>query len=140
MDSKSGLIHSAETTAAHVHDLTPAADLLHGEETVVYADAGYQGIEKREEMQGRGICFRVAMRPGKRRVLPDTPEGRLDDLVETAKAHIRAKGEHPFRVIKQQFGFQKTRLRGMLENSCKVNVLATLSNLFMARCRLLCSS
>jgi hypothetical protein len=40
-----------------------------------------------------------AMRPGKRRVLPDTPEGRLDDLVETAKAHIRAKVEHPFRVI-----------------------------------------
>ena len=80
-------------------DLTPAADLLHGEETVVYADAGYQGIEKRDEMQGRGIGFRVAMRPGKRRVLPDTPEGRLDDLVETAKAHIRAKVEHPFRVI-----------------------------------------
>jgi len=39
------------------------------------------------------------MRPGKRRVLPDTPEGRLDDLVETAKAHIRAKVEHPFRLI-----------------------------------------
>jgi hypothetical protein len=75
-----------ETTAAHVHDLTPAADLLHGEETVDYADAGYQGIEKREEMQGRGIGFRVAMRPGKRRVLPDTPEGQLDDLVETAIA------------------------------------------------------
>ena len=89
----------AVSTAAHVHDLTPAADLLHGEETVVYADAGYQGIEKRDEMQGRGIGFRVAMRPGKRRVLPDTPEGRLDDLVETAKAHIRAKVEHPFRVI-----------------------------------------
>ena len=59
---------------------------------------------------------------------------------ETAKAHIRAKGEHPFRVIKQQFGFQKTRLRGMLKNSCKVNVLAALSNLFMERRRLLCSS
>jgi IS5 family transposase len=103
-----------ETTAANVHDLTPAADLLHGEETVVYADAGYQGIEKRPEMEGKTIGFRVAMRPGKRRALPDTPEGRLDDLVETAKAHIRARGEHPFRVIKQQFGFQKTRLRGML--------------------------
>ena len=114
VDSESGLIHSVATTAANVHDLTPAAELLHGEETVVYADAGYQGIEKREEMQGRGIGFRIAMRPGKRRVLPDTPEGRLDDLVETAKAHIRAKGEHPFRVMKQQFGFQKTRLRGML--------------------------
>lgn len=138
VDSESGLIHSVETTAANVHDLTPAADLLHGEETVVYADAGYQGLEKREEMQGRGIGFRIAMRPGKRRVLPDTPEGRLDDLIETAKAYIRAKGEHPFRVMKQQFGFQKTRLRGILKNRCKVNVLAALSNLFMARYELLC--
>jgi len=138
VDSESGLIHSVETTAANVHDLTPAADLLHEEETVVYADAGYQGLEKREEMQGRGIGFRIAMRPGKRRVLPHTPEGRLDDLIETAKAHIRAKGEHPFRVMKQQFGFQKTRLRGMLKNRCKVNVLAALSNLFMARYELLC--
>jgi IS5 family transposase len=138
VDSESGLVHSVETTAANVHDLTPAAELLHGEETVVYADAGYQGIEKRSEMQGKGIGFRVAMRPGKRRALPDTPEGRVDDLVETAKAHFRAKVEHPFRVIKQQFGFQKTRLRGMLKNRCKVKVLAALSNLFMARHELLC--
>ena len=84
-------------------------------------------------MQCREIGFRVAMRPGKCRVLPDTPDGRLDDLVETAKAHIRAKGEHPFRVNKQQFGLQKTRLRGMLKNSCKVNVLAALSNLGACR-------
>jgi IS5 family transposase len=140
VDKDSGLIHSVETTAANVHDLTPAADLLHGEETVVYADAGYQGVEKRADMQGKGIGFRVAMRPGKRRALPDTPEGRLDDLFETAKAHVRAKVEHPFRVIKQQFGFQKTRLRGMIKNRCKVNVLAALSNLFMARRRLLCSA
>jgi IS5 family transposase len=123
-----------------VHDLTPAAELLHGEEIVVYADAGYQGIEKRTEMQGRGIGFRIAMRPGKRRVLPDTPEGRVDDLIETAKAHFRAKVEHPFRVIKRQLGIQKTRLRGMLKNRCKVNVLAALSNLFMARHELLCKT
>ncbi len=140
VDKDNGLIHSVETTAANVHDLTPAPELLHGEETVVYADAGYQGIEKRDEMQGKAIGFRVAMRPGKRRALPDTPEGRLDDLIETAKAHIRAKGEHPFRVIKRQFGFQKTRFRGMLKNSCKVNVLAALANLFMARHLLLCKT
>jgi IS5 family transposase len=140
VDKENGLIHSIETTSANVHDLTPASELLHGEETVVYADSGYQGIEKREEMKGKAIGFRVAMRPGKRRALPDTPEGRLDDLIETAKAHIRAKGEHPFRVIKRQFGFQKTRLRGMLKNSCKVNVLAALANLFMARHLLLCKT
>lgn len=138
VDKDSGLIHSVETTAANVHDLTPAADLLHGEEEVVYADAGYQGIEKRPEMEGKSTTFRVAMRPGKRRALPNTADGRLDDLIETAKAHIRAKGEHPFRVIKQQFGFQKTRLRGMVKNRCKVNVLAALTNLFLVRHQLLC--
>jgi IS5 family transposase len=55
-------------------------------------------------------------------------------------AHIRAKVENPFRVIKGQFGFQKSRLRGMLKNSCKVNVLAALANLFMARHQLPCKT
>ncbi len=76
---------------------------------MVYGDAGYQGIAKRPEMASKTMDFRVAMRPGKRRSLPETAEGKLQDLVETAKAHIRSKVEHPFRVIKQQFGFQKTR-------------------------------
>lgn len=48
----SGLIHSVETTAANVHDLTPAAELPHGIEEVVYADACYQGIGNRPEMEG----------------------------------------------------------------------------------------
>jgi IS5 family transposase len=99
VDKDSGLIHSVVTTAANVHDLPPAAELLHGDEEVVYADAGYQGIAKRPKMTSKTTEFRVAMRPGKRRALPDTPDGRLQDLIETAKAHVRAKGEHPFRVI-----------------------------------------
>ena len=137
VDKDTGLIHSVVTTAANVHDLTPAAELLHGEEQVVYADAGYQGIGKRPEMAGKSTEFWVAMHPGKRRALPDTPDGKLQDLVETAKAHIRAKGEHPFRVVKQQFGFQKTKLRGRVKNRCKVNVLVALTNLFLARRQLL---
>ncbi len=140
VDKDTGLIHSVETTAANVHDLTPAAELLHGEEEVVYADAGYQGIEKREEMEGKATTFRTAMRPGKRKLLPKTPEGWVDEWCERAKAHIRAKVEHPFRVIKQQFGFQKTRLRGMRKNGCKVNVLAALTNLFLARRKLLATT
>ena len=123
-----------------MHDLTVAAELLHGEEEVVYGDAGYQGIAKRPEMVGKTAEFRVAMRPGKRRLLPETPDGRLQDLIETAKAHIRSKVEHPFRVIKQQFGFQKTTLRGLAKNRCKINVLAALSNLFQARKQLLATA
>ena len=128
------------TTAANVHDLTPAAELLHGDEEVVYAGAGYQGIAKRPIMTSKTTEFRVAMRPGKRRALPDTSDGRLQDLIETAKAHLRAKDEHPFRVIKQQFGFQKTQLRGMAKNSREVNVIGALTNLFLPRRQLLAES
>ena len=85
-DKASGMIHSVETTTANVHDITQAAQLLHGEEDVVYGYAGYQGIDKRAEIADKSITFRVAMRPGKRRVLPKTPDGRLLDLVETALA------------------------------------------------------
>jgi len=77
------------------------------------------------------------MRPGKRRALPDTPEGKLQDLIETAKAHIRSRVEYPFRVIKQQFGFQKTRLRGLTKNRCKIHVLTALTNLYLTRGHLL---
>jgi IS5 family transposase len=63
VDKDSGLIHSIVTTAASVHDLTPAAELLHGEEDVVYADADYQGIDKRPEMKGKTAILWVAMRP-----------------------------------------------------------------------------
>jgi IS5 family transposase len=133
VDKDSGLTHSVVTTAVNMHDLTPAAWLLHGDEEVVYGDAGYQGIAKRPEMAGTAAEFRLAVRPGKRRARPDTPDGRLQDLIEAAKAHVRAKVEHLFRVIVQQFGFQQTQLRGLAKNRCKVNVLAALTNLFLAR-------
>jgi IS5 family transposase len=133
VDTDSGMIHAFVSTPANVQDLTPAPELLNGDEEVVYGDAGYQGIAKRPEMAGKTAQFRVAMRPGKRRALPDTPDGRLQDLIEAAKAHVRAKVEHPFRVIKQQFGFQKTKLRGMTKNRCKINVMAALTNLYLVR-------
>lgn len=99
VDKDSGLIHSVVTTATNVHDLTPAGGLLHGDEEVVYADAGYQGIAKRSEMASRPATLRVAMRPGELGAMTDTPDGWLPDLFETAKAHVRAKGQHPFRLL-----------------------------------------
>ena len=140
VDKDNGLIHSIETTSANVHDLTPAAADLHGKEVVFYADSGYLGFEKREEMNGQAVGFRVAKRPGRLRALPDTPDGRVDDLIETAKAHIRAKGMPSSRVNRRQFVFQKTRLRSRHRNGCKVNVVAALANLLMARHVLLCKT
>ncbi|MCP9855265.1 MULTISPECIES: transposase [unclassified Synechococcus] len=140
MDKDSGLIHSVVTTVASVHRLTPSADLLHGNEQVVFGDAGHQGIAMRSAMVGKSMEFRVAIRPGIRRSLPNNPDGKLQDLIEAAKAHIRAKVEHPIRVIKQQYCFQVTRLWGMAKNRCMVNVLAALTNLFLAWRHLLATS
>lgn len=133
VDNDSGLIHSLATTA-NVHDLSQAARLLHVEAEVEHADAGYQGIAKRLEMAGKSIMFCVAMLPGKRRAHADKPDGSLQDLIEVDKALISAKGEHPFLVIKQQFGFQKTRLRSMAKSRFKVKALASVTNLILTRC------
>ena len=75
VDPETGIVHSMSTTAANAHDVTEARNLLHGGETVVWGDAGYQGVGKREENLGREVEWQVAMRPGKRRKLePGSPE------------------------------------------------------------------
>jgi IS5 family transposase len=94
-------------TAANVNDVTPGSALVHGEESDVFADAYYQDVAKREETQGIQAQCHGAMRLGKRRVLDKAaPMGRVLDELEHVKARIRTKVEHPFRVIKRQFGFR----------------------------------
>lgn len=136
VDADSGLVHTVIGTAANVNDVTQGHGLLHGEETDVFADAGYQGAMKRPE--ATGVAWHVAMRPGKRRVL-DKSRGshQLVEQVEKIKAGIRAKVEHPFRVIKCQFGFVKVRYRGLAKNTAQLVTLFALSNLWMARKRLI---
>lgn len=138
VDADSGLVHTVVGTAANVNDVTQAGALVHGEETDVFADAGYQGVAKREEVQGIQANWHVAMRPGKRRALDkDTPMGAVLEQLEHVKARIRAKVEHPFRVIKRQFGHVKVRYRGLAKNTAQLHTLFALSNLWMARRRLL---
>jgi IS5 family transposase len=141
VDADSGLVHTGVGTAANVNDVPQASALVHGEETDVFADAGYQGVAKREETQDIKANLHVAMRWGKRRVLDKaTPMGRVLDELEHVKARIRAKVEHPFRVIKRQFGFVKVRYRGLMKNTAQLHTLFALSNLWMARHRLLQST
>jgi IS5 family transposase len=132
VDAESGLVHTVIGTAANVHDINAAQALLHGHETDVYADAGYQGIEKR--CKANSVRWHVAMKPGKRRQL--NLNDRLDaiyDEIERLKAGIRAKVEHPFRVLKRQFGYTKTRYRGLTKNTAQITTLFVLGNLWMAR-------
>ena len=102
----------------------------------MFADAGYQGAAKRVE--ATSVDWHVAMRPGKRRALDkQSPWGSLLDKAEQLKASVRAKVEHPFRVIKCQFGFTKVRYKGLAKNTAQLVTLFALSNLWMARKRII---
>ena len=136
VDADSGLVHTVIGTAANVCDVTQGHGLLHGQEAVVFADAGYQGADKRAE--ATGVQWHVAMRPGKRRGLDKYSSwGKLLDKAEQLKASVRAKVEHPFRIIKCQFGFTKVRYKGLTKNTAQLVTLFALSNLWMARRQLL---
>ena len=138
VDADSGLVHTVVGTAANVNDVTQAHALVHGAETDVFADAAYQGVGKRDETQDIEVNWHVAMRPGKRKVLDkSTPMGAIMDKLEQAKARIRAKVEHPFRVIKRQFGHVKVRYRGLAKNTAQLHTLFALSTLWMVRRTLL---
>ncbi len=138
VDAESGLVHTVIGTAANVNDVTQAAALLHGQEDVVFADAGYRGVGKREETRDLKVAWHIAMRPGQRRALDLTRAvDRLLDKVEQLKASARAKVEHPFRVVKQQFGYAKVRYRGLAKNTARLTMLFALSNLWMVRRQLL---
>jgi IS5 family transposase len=130
VDDALGLIHSITTTPANVHDITQADRLLHGEESRVWGDAGYQGIQKRTEHEGRDVDWHVAMRPGKRRKLVS---GSNEASAEKIKAQVRAKVEHPFRYIKRVFGYDKVRYRGMVKNNERLHMLAAFTNLIVGK-------
>ena len=135
-DAESGLVHTVRGTSGNVNDVVEANSLLHGEEVQVFADAGYQGAHKRPDAR-KGVTWHVAMRPGKRRALDKTSElGQILNRIEQLKAGVRAKVEHPFRVIKRQFGHVKVRYRGLKKNTAQLHTLFALSNLWMARKKL----
>ena len=98
-DRDSTLVHTVVVSAANVADITQTAELLHGEEQQVYADAGYTGVEK---------------------------EARK--AVEKAKASVRAFVEHPFHIVKNLFRYRKVRYRGLAKNGHQLYTLFGLAN------------
>jgi IS5 family transposase len=135
VDVESGLVHTVTTTAANTADVTQTEHLMHGEEQLVLADAGYTGAEKR--LAGRDLDVHVAAKRGKVKAIRNDGWREAVLALETLKARIRARVEHPFRVIKRQFGYTKVRFRGLAKNAAQVLTLFALSNLWMARRRLL---
>lgn len=132
VDAASGLVHTLVGTAANVGDVTQAHALLHGEESTALGDAGYQGVEKREENRDTPVKWLVAMKRSLRKALPDDELGRKTEAFEKAKASLRAKVEHPFHVVKNRFKHRKTRYRGLAKNTAQLYSLFGLANLLLA--------
>ena len=136
-DAESGLVHTVRGTSGHVSDIAEANSLLHGNESIAFGDAGYQGIDKRPDAKA-DVIWHVAMRPGKRRALnKENAADAMIDQAEKLKAAIRAKAKHVIRVIKRQFGFVKVRYRGLKKNTAQLFTLFALSNLWMVRSKLM---
>ena len=124
-----GLVQSVEVTAANVPDHQVLEDLLTGDEPVVLADRGYDYPQVHEFLKGHGIQDAVARRryPGQQKGL------QALQRFNRSVARLRARGEHAFRVLKCQFGFRKTRYRGLTKNGAQLTTLFALVNLYMKR-------
>jgi len=137
VDAESGLVHTVTTTPANEHDVTQTHALLHGEEEDVFGDSGYLGANKRDELKGIDVNWHLAMKPSQKKAIRNKGTRRIVDRIEKLKASIRSKVEHPFRVVKCQFGYAKVRYRGLAKNSAQILTLFALSNLWMARNKLI---
>ena len=128
VDVDSGVTHSLDTTTAKIHDSQVWDDLLHGDEDSVWADKGYVSAEREAEFKAAGKIWGVMRK---------APKGGdmhpLDTRINRIIASVRAKVEHPFRVIKRQFGHVKTRYRGLAKNRAQLFTLFALGNLFLVR-------
>ncbi|MEB1124942.1 IS5 family transposase [Xanthomonas campestris pv. campestris] len=137
VDEFSGLVHHVHCTAANVADVTVTHALLHGKEDSVFGDSGYTGADKREELQDCEAAFFIAAKRSVLQAIGNKRERAREQRWEHFKASVRAKVEHPFRVIKRQFGYTKVRYRGLAKNTAQVLTLFALSNLWMKRKQLM---
>jgi len=132
VDADSGTVHSLEATTAKTHDSQVWDELLHGNETSVWADKGYVHAEREAAFSKDGEAFWGVMRRASKGGTLDP----LDEQINRIIAKVRAKVEHPFRILKRQFGHVKTRYRGLTKNRAHLFTLFALGNLFLVRRKL----
>lgn len=132
VDSRTKVIHAVAATAANVHDAHLLPDLLHGEETKVWGDSAYQG-----QSEAIAACAPNAQDMTNRRYRRKGEVDEVERAKNKTKSSVRAKVEHPFLVIKQVFGFAKTRYRGLEKNAHRLFVTCALTNLYLMRRHLL---
>ncbi len=127
-DMESGLIHSCAVSTAKVADVEMMGDLLHWNEAAVLGDKGYVSKENKKWARANGIFWGVLDRRGPKRKISSGQKKRNNKL-----SKIRAKVEHPFRIIKDLWGHRKTRYKGLKKNESQMKILCGLTNLYLAR-------
>ncbi len=132
VDAKSGLVHHIETTAAKTNDRVPFHDLLHGEEKALFGDKAYGKQEDKRTARANGILWAISDRG-----VPNHPLSSSQRKRNRKFSSVRAKVEHPFQVIKCQWGFAKVRYKGLFKNTMQLFALFFLANLFRVRKTLL---
>ena len=131
VDSREGVVHSVCTSAASVADVHLLPDLLHGAERKVWGDAGYQG----QSEAIREVAPHAQDMTCRRTKFKDYVD-QVARRKNTTKSRVRAKVEHPFRILKRIFGFDKVRYRGLAKNHNRLCACFALVNLYLHRKRL----
>lgn len=135
VDAGSGYVHTITGTAANVHDIAETAKLIREDDEVVYGDSGYSGAAKREEIKSdenfKTIEFRTNVRPSSIKVSDGYQGVNWDKKIENRKSSIRSKVEHPFLIVKRQFGYCKVVYRGIAKNLNRFHILFASANLVM---------
>jgi IS5 family transposase len=145
VDAGTGMVHSLEVTGANVCDLDAAAKLIRPDDEVVNGEAGYVGIEEREEIKNdehlSKIEYRINKRKGadkkRRDALLSKPMAHLDYIAQPAwdkhieymKSKVRCKVEHAFAIIKNKIGYRKAVYRGLAKNKARLYMLFCGANL-----------
>lgn len=135
-DAGSGYIHSVEVTAANASERDVVPDLVREDDEVVYGDAGYTGMEKREAIKSDPHLSQIEWRTNTRNRLHwpgKAPGFDWDRYIEYQKSRVRSKVEYPFLIIKRIFHYNKVRYRGIKKNRTQAYTLCALANLYMLR-------
>ena len=135
VDAGSGYVHTITATSANVHDIDEAAKLIRDDDEVIYGDSGYSGMEKRPEVESdehlSQVEYRINVRPSSIKISKNYTGRNWDKEIENRKSSTRCKVEHPFLIVKRQFGYARVVYRGLAKNFHRFNVLFASANIVM---------
>lgn len=127
-DVDSGVVHTVGMTAANVADITVVGDLIREDDRAVFGDSAYQSKAVKRAARAAGVQWNASLKGSKHR-----PLGAGNNKRNRKMSSVRARVEHPFRVVKRQFHYTKVRYRGLAKNAAQAFMLFGLANLYMVR-------